>query len=1177
MYHYNNNKSKLSSVLLVILGCFLVFQSYAQDANDRTYIIQRTNTKALKEIERKATILEKQILLKVESLKTSYKKNSKGQSVNSKGLIINSQGQAINKEGQIGVPTEIDENGNLVYSFDSNVNAAISGRTNRIWQGGSSGLNLSGAGIEIGVWESGYARATHQEFDGAGGSNRVSNAGDGGSNTRHAAHTAGTLIASGVDPAARGMASGATVKNYTASGWVGEVASFAAAGGILGNNSNSNKSTSSGTYVTISRDVDDALYNAPFYLHCKAAANQGNTYGIIKAGTLAKNVFTVANASDVPNYTGPSSVSVSSTSSYGPTNDWRIKPDIINNGSNVYSCDFNNDADYATLSGTSMSTPATAGTIALLQEHYKNLNGVYMRAATAKALIIDTADEVGANDGPDFSAGWGLVNAERAAQVISNNGSSSIMDELTLNNGGTYTKTVTSDGSNPLALTIAWQDPAGTVQSSSSTTPVLVNDLDVRVTGNGNTYSPWVMVPNANFNNYASPAQKGDNYRDNVEKIDAVLAAGTYTITVTHKGALTNGSQDFSLVVNGVNANAVPDNEVPSTPANLTASNTTSSSTDLSWIASTDNIGVSAYEIFQNGTSIGTSPTNSFSVTGLTAETSYSFTVNAKDATGNTSATSNTVNITTTAPPPCTGIASFPYSESFESGVGVWTQETNDDLNWIVDSAGTPSNNTGPSAASDGTNYIYTEATGSGTGFPNKVALLTSPCIDLTNQPNPELNFDYHMFGAAMGTLEMRASTDDGVTWTTIWSLSGDQGNNWNSQTVSLLAYSGSVIKLQIKGTTGNDFTSDITVDNLSIISSVPDNEAPSTPTNLTASNTTSNSTNLSWTASTDNIGVSSYEIFQDGTSIGTSVTTNFNVTGLSAETTYSFAVRAKDAAGNVSGNSTAINVTTIAIPTQLLTVGTTTIGDRNIATTNRRAMPYTMPENGVLQSITIHLAASGGDMQLGVYSDNNGEPGAKLGQTSEVIADSSAGWQTVSLESPITVNNGDRIWLAWIFSGGGTSISYVTGGGLTNGRYSATGTSWSTAGNNMPTNMGSGSQADFNYSIYANYAQNLSNARNTSVDVSRNVSTAGIGVTRFDLSVHPNPVQSGLLHITYLNYAKAQELKAIIRDMFGRVVDQITIKSKTETYNIDKLSKGVYFVNIKDGNRKISKKFIKK
>ncbi|WP_299443646.1 S8 family serine peptidase [uncultured Aquimarina sp.] len=1174
MYHYkNNNKPKLSSLFLVVLGCFLVFQSYAQDVNDRTYIKQRTNIKALKEIESKATILEKQILVKVESLKTSYKKNSKGQMVNSKGLIINSQGQAINKEGQVGVPTGIDENGNLVYSFDSNVDAATSGRTNRIWQGGLSGLNLSGAGIEIGVWESGYARATHREFDGAGGSNRVSNAGDGGSNTSHAAHTAGTLIASGVDPSARGMASGATVKNYTASGWIGEVASFAAAGGILGNNSNSNKDTSSGTYVTISRDVDDVLYNAPFYLHCKAAANQGNTYGIIKAGTLAKNVFTVANASDVPNYTGPSSVSVWTSSSYGPTNDWRIKPDIINNGRNVYSCDSGSDTDYGTKTGTSMSTPATAGTIALLQEHYKNLNGVYMRAATAKALIIDTADEVGANDGPDFSAGWGLVNAERAAQVISNNGSSSIMDELTLNNGGTYTKTVTSDGSNPLALTIAWQDPAGTVQSSSSSTPVLVNDLDVRVTGNGTTYSPWVMVPNANFNNYTDPAQRGDNFRDNVEKIDAVLAAGTYTITVTHKGSLTNGSQDFSLIANGVNANVVPDNEVPSTPANLTASNTTSSSTDLSWTASTDNIGVSAYEIFQNGTSIGTSPTNNFSITGLTAETTYSFTVNAKDAAGNVSGDSTAINITTTAPPACAGITSFPYTESFESGVGVWIQETDDDFDWIVDSGGTPSNNTGPTAANDGTNYIYTEATGNGTGFPNKIALLTSPCIDLTNQPNPELNFDYHMFGAAMGTLEIRISTDNGVNWGTIWSLSGDQGNNWNSQTVSLVAYSGNVIKLQIKGTTGDNFTSDMTIDNLSIISSVPDNEAPSAPTNLIASNTTSNSTNLSWTASTDNVAVTIYEVFRDGISIGTSASTNFNVTGLSAETIYSFVVRAKDTAGNVSGNSTVINVTTTAIPTQLFTVGTITIGDRNIATTNRRAMPYIMPENGVLQSMVIHLAASGGDMQLGVYSDNNGEPGAKLGQTSEVTADSSAGWQTVSLESPINVNNGERIWLAWIFSGNTTSISYVTGGGLTNGRYSASGTSWSTSGNNMPTNMGSGSQADFNYSIYANYTPtNL-----TSSNVSNDASTDDNDTLGFDLSVHPNPVKSGLLYITYPNYDKVQESKAIIRDMFGSVVGQITLRSKTEIYSIDKLSAGVYFVSIKDRKGKISSiKFIK-
>ncbi len=879
-------KSRKNIFLLVPFLLFSIFVN-AQNSSDRENIKKQTNQQALQKIIDRSNRLEKAHKGKATKQRIPQTKTT--------------------KDGRLGVLFGFNEKGEPVYAYDDNTAAAATGRTDKIWQGGSSGLNLTGAGIEIAVWESGYARPTHQEFGG-----RASNGGDGGSVTSHGTHTGGTLAATGIDPAARGMASGATIKNYTASGMVSEAAAFAAAGGILANNSNT-PSGSPGDYNAVARDMDDVLYNAPFYLHCKSAGNDGNNFGIIKSTQLSKNLLVVGNTADVPNYTGPSSVSVWTSSSYGPTKDWRIKPDIVNNGRLVYSSDSANDSDYGTKTGTSMSTPATTGTLALLQQHYKNLNGVYMRGATAKALLIDTADEVGANDGPDFASGWGLVNAERAAEVITNNGVSATIDELTLNNAGTYTKTIKSDGSEPLALTIVWNDPGGS--TGSQTTPKLVNDLDVSVTGAGNTYSPWVMVPNGSFNNYTDPAQRGDNFRDNVEKIDAVLAAGTYTVTVTHKGTLTNGSQDFSLIINGIDVNIVPDNETPSVPTDLIASNITSNSVDLSWTASTDNIGVSVYEIFQDGTRIGTSTTPNFTVTGLAAETAFSFTVNAKDAAGNVSGNSNVVNVTTTAPPPCSGINSFPYSESFEGSVGVWVQETSDDNDWIVNSGTTPSSSTGPSSATEGSNYIFTEASSNGTGFPNKVARLTSPCINLSNQSNPELSFEYHMYGSDMGTLAVRASIDDGATWTTVWSLSGDQGNSWTSQVVSLSTYGGRVIQLQLEGTTGSSFRSDMAIDNVRIISVVPDTEAPSTPANLITSDVADTTANLSWAASTDNVGVTEYEIFQDGTSIGISPTNSFSVTALSAETAYSFTIVAKDAAGNVSSASSAINVTTTATP----------------------------------------------------------------------------------------------------------------------------------------------------------------------------------------------------------------------------------------------------------------------
>ena len=136
---------------------------------------------------------------------------------------------------------------------------------------------------------------------------------------------------------------------------------------------------------------------------------------------------------------------------------------------------------------------------------------------------------------------------------------------------------------------------------------------------------------------------------------------------------------------------------------------------------------------------------------------------------------------------PCTNvIASFPYNESFENTFGLWVNETIDNMDWTNWSGATPSNNTGPSAASDGSFYAYMEA--SNPNYPSRSAILTGPCLDLTSLTYPEIIFDYHMYGANTGSLVLQASTD-GQSWTSLWSLSGDQGNSWFTDTVNLAAY----------------------------------------------------------------------------------------------------------------------------------------------------------------------------------------------------------------------------------------------------------------------------------------------------------------------------------------------------------------------------------------------------
>merc|ERR1712054_150819 len=97
----------------------------------------------------------------------------------------------------------------------------------------------------------------------------------------------------------------------------------------------------------------------------------------------------------------------------------------------------------------------------------------------------------------------------------------------------------------------------------------------------------------------------------------------------------------------------------------------------------------------------------------------------------------------------------------------------------------------------------------------------------------------------------------------------------------------------------------------VNITGTAGDTQAPSVPTGLAASSVTQTSLTLNWTASTDNVGVTEYEVFLGGSSIGTVATTSANITGLTAGTTYSFTVTASDAAGNTSAASSALSVTT--------------------------------------------------------------------------------------------------------------------------------------------------------------------------------------------------------------------------------------------------------------------------
>lgn len=163
------------------------------------------------------------------------------------------------------------------------------------------------------------------------------------------------------------------------------------------------------------------------------------------------------------------------------------------------------------------------------------------------------------------------------------------------------------------------------------------------------------------------------------------------------------------------------------------------------------------------------------------------------------------------------GISNFPYNESFNGNLGAWTQNSNDNTNWTVRSGSTPSSNTGPSAAANGSHYIYVES--SSPQYPSKSAILTSPCFDFGNlNSSSTINFKYHLYGASMGSVSLQASTNGGSSWSTLWSQSGDKGNNWQTAAVSVGALAGNgTVQLRFNGTTGSSWQSDMAIDQFNI------------------------------------------------------------------------------------------------------------------------------------------------------------------------------------------------------------------------------------------------------------------------------------------------------------------------------------------------------------------------
>ncbi len=523
--------------------------------------------------------------------------------------------EALLKAKKLGLPVEMHtpdgrsirlqyfEHGQPVYYMSFNLNAARTISTDKVWE---APYNLSGLGIFIGQWDEGKIYSEHQEFF----SPHI-NWRDDNTNvpiSRHSTNVAGTMIAQGWELNAHGMAIDAQIDAYDWENDISEMAQqtlysdisnhsygritgwtfiknhpqygniWAWAGDV---NIDSLEDYHFGFYTWKSKSIDSLVYLNPYYLPVISAGNDrdeypgapiehlhlkdnqlhndyhnpdgNNGYDCLPGGfQTAKNTLVIGAVEDIPNgYSNPSDVVMSEFSSWGPTDDGRIKPDVVANGVELITTGILNTSDYDTVSGTSLAAPSVTGSLALILEYLSQNYTNSFFGSTIKALVIHSADDAG-NDGPDYIFGWGLMNTYKALGIIDQDlldGDASHIKEIT------YTDpidlNIQSDGvSGYIKVTACWSDPEhDTLEASlDPTTPMLVNDIDIELESEGHfIYRPYVL----DVSNPQAPASHGINSVDNVEQIFVFSSETNFTLHITHKGFLRDGYQNLTLIVTG--------------------------------------------------------------------------------------------------------------------------------------------------------------------------------------------------------------------------------------------------------------------------------------------------------------------------------------------------------------------------------------------------------------------------------------------------------------------------------------------------------------------------------------------------------------------------------------------------------------------------------------------------
>jgi len=404
--------------------------------------------------------------------------------------------------------------------------------------------------------------------------------------------------------------------------------------------------------------------------------------------------------------------------------------------------------------------------------------------------------------------------------------------------------------------------------------------------------------------------------------------------TVSTSGLVTGMTVGFAVITaangsaTGTSAITLADATPPSTPQNLAATAVGPNQVNLSWSGSSDNIGVTGYRIFRNGTQVGTTNGLSFQDVGLNPNTTYSYTVAAYDAAGNTSPQSASASATTPAPADVTAPSTPLNLSAFAVGptqVNVSWSASTDNVGvagYRVFRGGVQVGAANGASFQDvgltpNTSYTYRVAAydaAGNTSSQSAAASATTPAASDVSPPSTPQSLVASAVGPTQVNLSWSASTDNvGVTGYRIF-RGGVQVGNANGlsfQDVGLspsTTYSYTVAAFDAAGNTSSPSTAASAT-----TPAAADATPPSTPLNLVATAAGPTQVNLTWSTSTDNVAVTGYRIFRNALQVGTSTTASYQDAGLTASTTYSYTVSAYDATGNTSPQSAAASATTPA------------------------------------------------------------------------------------------------------------------------------------------------------------------------------------------------------------------------------------------------------------------------